>query len=102
MVRKKKTEKSKTEEKILTRKAQFKFPAPEAQKVFLAGEFNQWDHRANPMEKDQQGIWKTTLSLKPGRYEYRFLVDSKWENDPSCSSFVPNEFGSLNCVRIVE
>jgi hypothetical protein len=54
------------------------------------------------MKKDKKGIWKTTLSLKPGRYEYRFFTDGKWENDPSCCGCVPNEFGSLNCVRIVE
>jgi hypothetical protein len=54
------------------------------------------------MKKDKKGIWKTTASLKPGRYEYRFLVDGDWKNDPCCPGRVPNEFGSQNCVRIVE
>ncbi len=94
--------KKKNESKILTRKVQFELAALEAQRVYLTGDFNRWDTSANPMKKDKQGIWRTTLSLKSGRYEYRFLVDGKWENDPSCSSCVPNEFGSLNCVRIVE
>jgi hypothetical protein len=40
--------------------------------------------------------------VMPGRYEYRFLRDGNWENDRSCSGCVPNDFGSLNCVRIVE
>lgn len=98
---KKKMGKKKTEVKTLTRRVLFEFAAPEAQGVYLAGEFNQWNTIANPMKKDKQGIWKTTLSLKPGRYEYRFLVDGNWENDPACSSCVPNKFGSLNCVRMV-
>jgi 1,4-alpha-glucan branching enzyme len=54
------------------------------------------------MKKDKKGIWKATVSLKPGRYEYRFLVDGNWENDPSCAGCVSNEFGSKNCVRIVK
>jgi 1,4-alpha-glucan branching enzyme len=88
--------------KILTKKIPFEFLAPGAQEVYLAGGFNNWDNNANPMKKDKKGLWKTTLSLKPGRYEYRFLVDGNWENDPSCAGCVPNEFGSQNCVRIVE
>jgi len=88
--------------KILTKKVSFEFLAPEAQEVYLAGGFNNWDINANPMKKDKKGLWKATLSLKPGRYEYRFLVDGNWENDPSCCDCVPNEFGSENCVRTVE
>ena len=94
-------EKSKTKSKSLIKKVQFEFPAPEAQAVNLAGDFNNWDTSVNPMKKDKNGKWKASISLKPGRYEYRFLVDGNWENDPSCCDCVPNEFGSQNCVRIV-
>jgi 1,4-alpha-glucan branching enzyme len=100
MAAKKSTRATKT--KVLTRKVPFEFLAPEAQKVYLAGDFNNWDASSNPMKKYRKGIWKTALSLPPGRYEYRFLVDGNWENDPSCCDCVPNEFGSQNCVRIVE
>ncbi len=88
--------------KTKTKKVQFEFPAPEAHEVYLAGVFNNWDTSANLMKKDKKGIWKTTLSLKPGRYEYRLLKDGNWENDPACCDCVTNEFGSQNCVRIVE
>jgi 1,4-alpha-glucan branching enzyme len=84
------------------KKVQFEFSAPEVREVFVAGEFNNWDERANPLEKDKNGLWKITLPLTPGKYEYRFLADGRWENDPSCSGCVPNKFGSQNCVRIVE
>jgi len=83
-------------------KNQFAFPAPEAQTVSLRGDFNDWDAFANPMKKDKKGIWKVTVNLKPGRYEYRFFVDENWENDPSCTECVPNNLGSMNCVRIVD
>ena len=94
--------KSKPRVKTPTKKVQFEFPAPEALEVYLAGKFNNWDIKVNPMKKDKKGTWKISLSLNPGRYEYRFLVDGKWENDPACCDCVPNEFGSQNCVRIVE
>jgi 1,4-alpha-glucan branching enzyme len=93
---------AKTKARVLTKKVPFELLAPGAQEVCLAGDFNHWDISANPMKKDKKGLWKTTLTLKPGRYEYRFFVDKNWENDPSCSDCVPNEFGSQNCVRIIE
>ena len=96
------TKKSKTNGKVLIRKVLFEFLAPEARDVCLAGDFNNWDSSANRMKKDKKGIWKTTLLLKPGRYEYRLLKDRNWENDPACSNCVPNQFGSCNCVSVVE
>jgi len=102
MVKKIMTREGKAKGKILARKVQFEFPSPEATEVCLVGEFNNWDTHANIMKKDKDGIWRTTLSLKPGRYEYRFLVDAIWMNDIFCSGCVQNQFGSQNCVKIVE
>ena len=102
MVRKISTRKGKTKGKVLTKKVPFEFPSPDAKEVYLVGEFNQWDIHANLMKKDKNGIWRATLSLKPGRYEYRLFSDGHWENDPSCFGCVPNKFGSQNCVKIVE
>jgi len=94
--------KSKTKMKNPTRRVQFESQASEAQKVSIAGDFNNWDASANLMKKDKKGIWKTNLSLKPGKYKYRFLKDGNWENDPSYSNCVTNEFGSQNCLKVVE
>ena len=87
--------------KSIQGKIKFELSAPEAKEVSLVGNFNQWNSQANPMKKDKKGIWKVALSLKPGRYEYRFIADGNWKNDPSCSFRVANEFGGENCVRIV-
>ena len=101
MLMRKKTESNAIGVKSNQRKIKLEFSAPEAKEVFLAGSFNQWNTQANPMKKDKKGMWKATLSLETGRYEYRFLADGNWENDPSCSNCVANEFGGENCVRIV-
>jgi 1,4-alpha-glucan branching enzyme len=93
--------KGRAKSKVLTRGVEFEFPAPQAKKVYLAGNFNDWDTRQTPMIKDRKGIWRATLQLEAGKYEYRFFVDGQWENDPSCTSWVPNEFGTQNCLRVV-
>ena len=97
----KKTENNVVRVKFIKAKVKFEYSAPEAKEVSLVGNFNQWNSQANPMKKDKKGIWKVTLSLEPGRYEYRFIADGNWENDPSCTCCVANEFGGANCVRIV-
>jgi 1,4-alpha-glucan branching enzyme len=102
MAKKKETDASVAIKKSVTKKVPFEFLAPDAQEVCLAGDFNNWDASANPMKRDKKGLWKASLTLVPGRYEYRFLADGLWENDPDCRDCVPNEFGSMNCVRIVE
>ena len=81
---------------------EFSFLAPQAQRVFIAGNFNKWDPSSHPMKMDKKGVWKILLPLAPGQYEYRFHVDGDWQNDPNCPTCVENPFGTLNCVRIVE
>src|SRR5271157_880005 len=81
---------------------EFSFPAPQAQSVFLAGSFNQWNPSSHPLKRDEDGVWKITLPLTPGKYEYRFMTDGKWENDPFCEGCSLNELGTMNCVKIVK
>jgi len=76
---------------------EFKYYAPDAKSVKLAGDFNNWDSQSLFPKKDKKGFWKVRLALTPGSYQYKFLVDGQWQNDPGCSSCVPNSFGSLNC-----
>ena len=76
----------------------FKFYAPQAKKVGLGGDFNGWKADKNPLKKDATGNWTTSLKLKPGRYEYRYLVDGVWQNAQDSGFCVPNGLGSWNCV----
>ncbi|MGQ9648453.1 MAG: isoamylase early set domain-containing protein [Thermodesulfobacteriota bacterium] len=90
---------SKKKEKV--RNTEFSLLAPQAQSVFVAGHFNQWDPTTHPMKKDEEGIWKISIPLRPGQHEYRFFVDGEWQNDPDCCDFVENPFGTSNCLKIV-
>ncbi len=91
-----------TAKKNKAKKVAFTKVAPEAQNVFLAGNFNNWDINSHPLKRGAKGIWKASVSLMPGVYEYRFLVDGEWQNDPNCTDFVPNSYGSENCVLTLE
>ena len=84
-----------------TKKAEFNLFAPEAKRVSLAGDFNNWDVDNLPMKKANNGTWVTSFALPPGRHEYRFWVDSVWYDDPNAQERVENPFGSQNCVRIM-
>ncbi|MBI4373133.1 MAG: isoamylase early set domain-containing protein [Candidatus Omnitrophica bacterium] len=76
----------------------FEFYAPSAEDVRLAGTFNHWDPSKYRLKKNPDGRWHLNLKLKPGRYEYRYMVDGNWENDQRPVQCVPNAFGTWNCV----
>jgi 1,4-alpha-glucan branching enzyme len=84
------------------RKVTFACVAPEARAVSLAGNFTNWDQAPVRLKKSKEGLWQATLSLAPGSYQYRLLVDGQWQDDPQCSVRVPNPFGTENCVRTVD
>lgn len=77
----------------------FAYSAPEAERVAVAGEFNQWHPDVAPMRKDLDGVWRVTLRLAPGTYEYKFVVNGEsWVDDPVNPRRVPNAQGSMNSV----
>jgi len=80
---------------------EFSLKIPQAQFVAIAGTFNDWDPKRTPMHKTAEGTWRSTLSLGPGHYEYRFVIDGEWRNDPKATASVGNPFGSTNSVLIV-
>jgi 1,4-alpha-glucan branching enzyme len=84
------------------RKTEFRLSAPQAQSVSIAGDFNQWNPSSHPMKMDDEGIWRISLALNPGQYEYRFFVDGEWQNDPNYGPFVENPFGTSNSLKIVK
>jgi len=77
---------------------EFRLYAPQARQVSLAGSFNSWNTKTLSAKKDSRGNWAAKVNLKPGRYEYKFLVDGSWLNDPNCRSYIPNAFGSQNSL----
>ena len=84
------------------RTAEFQLSAPQAKSVNVCGSFNGWRTNAGGMTKDTRGIWRGSVQVKPGKYEYRFFMDGQWIDDPRASKTVANKFGSKNAVLEVK
>ena len=90
-----------------TSKTAFSCHAPDAEKVFLAGEFNGWSKDGTPMKKETSGKWSVKVALDPGKYQYKFVVDGEWCCAPACSGShacpdcVVNEHGTMNRIITV-
>ena len=80
---------------------EFKLVAPDAKDVFLVGEFNDWDTSQYRLRRYKDGVYKKKLQLKPGRYQYLFLVDGEWWTDPEHLERAPNPFDSENSIITV-
>lgn len=75
------------------------FHCPDAETVFVSGDFNDWSPFSMPMSRrEDQGHWERRLTLAPGRYEYKFVVDGEWRHDPESTERVVNWLGSFNSV----
>ena len=77
--------------------------APAAHRVSVVGDFNGWDTHANTLTRDPaSGLWSSTLSLRPGRHVYAFIVDdSIWMRDPRMPQAHDADFGRPGSVLLV-
>ncbi len=72
---------------------------PGAQSVSVAGDFNGWNPGQTKLERSEGGMWTATIPLKPGRYQYMFVIDGKqWIADPLAGEASGDGFGSENAV----
>ena len=76
----------------------FALSCGDAQEVFLAGTFNDWNPRATPLQRQADREWRGEVALPPGTHEYQFVVDGHWMPDPQAPESTPNPFGTVNSV----
>ena len=76
----------------------FEYEDENAEAVFLAGSMNNWNTTANPMEKDENGIWRIVLKLNSGKHTYKFVVDGNWQFDQENPNFEDDGYGGSNSV----
>jgi len=68
-----------------TSRVHFRYkPEQPVEKVYLAASFNDWKETGHAMEgPNEKGFYTTTVDLKSGEHEYKFVLDGKiWKNDP--------------------
>lgn len=65
----------------MTAPIEFKLFAPYNKEAALIGSFSNWEEI--PMEKDEEGYFRTRVELEDGVYQYKFRVQSKsWFLEP--------------------
>ncbi len=78
----------------------FRYYDPDATKVHLAGNFNNWSQSYDPMvDRNGDGEWTLFYPMSPGRYEYKFVVNGvTWIPDPRNVRSAPDGFEGRNSV----
>ncbi|MEH6407130.1 MAG: isoamylase early set domain-containing protein [Leeuwenhoekiella sp.] len=79
-------------------KVTFAVPAKEAEKVAVAGDFNNWEKEE--LKKQKNGIFKKAINIPADKsYEFRYIIDGVWANEADADGFIWNDFSaSENCV----
>lgn len=81
----------------------FRFTAPGAAKVSVAGDFNAWNPSVLPLRRSADGrTWEIVVQLAPGRYAYAFVVDGKLIADPNAPQATDDDFGTPSSVVMVK
>ncbi len=70
--------------KIEASPVEFLIKAPQAKSVLLAGDFNNWQPQKTPLKlRGKDGLWSVAVPLTKGtEYQYKFVVDGSWIEDP--------------------
>jgi 1,4-alpha-glucan branching enzyme len=77
--------------KNITKPINFICVAPQARRVTLTGDFNDWDREAHPMKRQPDGAWMLQVPLSHGPHHYLFCVDGKDTLDSRAQGTVRNE-----------
>jgi hypothetical protein len=84
------------------RVVKFVIAAPQANSVSIVGDFNDWNAAATPAVREKDGSWTMYVSLRPGRYEYTFVLDgTHLINDPAAPVAPDDGYGQKNSVVVI-
>jgi 1,4-alpha-glucan branching enzyme len=74
-------------------KVTFSVEAKEATAVSVVGDFNNWSVEEGAMSKLKNGTFKATYDLnKDASYEFKYVIDGAFVNEPEADSFKWNDF----------
>lgn len=77
---------------------QFTYYQQGLESVAIVGGFNDWDADSTRLTQVSPGVWTVSLRLRPGVYEYQFILNGKQRvTDPTMPQ-VSSDFGSPNSV----
>jgi chromosome partitioning protein len=83
-----------------------RFKDSEAGDVRIAGDFNGWvpdrGVRSLIAMEGENRVWTKILTLEPGTYQYRYVVDGEWREDPENPKSEPGPTGQPNSILHVQ
>jgi hypothetical protein len=77
--------------KKMVKPVNFYYHSPDARKVCIVGDFNDWKPDSHPMKRQTGGFWNAQISLPHGHHRYHFLVDGSVALDPRANGEVLND-----------
>jgi chromosome partitioning protein len=76
-----------------------------ASDVRIAGDFNGWvpDKGVRSLIESEGPVrvWTKILQLPPGTYQYRYVVDGEWREDPDNPEVISGPVGGRNSILVV-
>ncbi len=75
---------------------------PSAQSVEIAGSFNNWERLKMFRNPSEPGMWGVRYNLKPGRHQYKYVVDNRWMPDPENYSPADDGNGNVNSTFVID
>jgi chromosome partitioning protein len=91
-----------TAEPGVAREVVVRFKDAAAGDVRIAGDFNGWvpdrGVRSLIASEGQTRVWTKVLTLEPGTYQYRYVVDGEWREDPANPQSAPGPTGQPNSI----
>lgn len=71
--------------------------------VRVLGTFNGWSWDKGLTMSNGKGNYKAEISLTPGEYQFRYLVDNQeWKNDWEAQGYTSSGYNSDNCVLVLD
>jgi 1,4-alpha-glucan branching enzyme len=76
-------------------KVTFSIEAKEANTAAVVGDFNNWNQSEGELSKLKNGTFKGVFDLpKDNSFEFKYLVDGNYVNEPQADSYRWNEFAN--------
>ena len=70
-----------------------------ADRVYVVGDFNDWDRQRTPLQQDRDGVWRVEVDLPSGqRFQFRYYVDNHWLTDNHADGMTDNPYGTQNSI----
>ena len=79
-----------------------RFPGFASKSVQVAGDFNDWVPDQGVETKIIGDTVEKVLIAPPGLYQYRLVVDGRWQDDPVNPARIPNHVGGHNSLLRVQ